>query len=146
MLNRLDTRALATGVALAAGLALAAPAAAGSLEDTIGALNAEWDAALNEGDAAAVAALYAEDARVVTGGGDVVDGREAIEALFQGFIDSGFHDHAIDMLSVDRRGDVVWETAEWSGVGGNGETYGGHLVTVYTRGEDGWQAALHIWN
>ena len=43
--------------------------------------------------------MYAEDGRVITGSGDVKVGRDEIEALFQGFIDSGFGEHKITVRS-----------------------------------------------
>ena len=134
------------GIALALALA-AGPAAAGALEDRVAKMNAAWDAAFNSQDAAGVAALYAEDARAVTGDGTIKDGRAEIEALFRSFMDSGFHDHEIGMLSAERTGDVIYETGTWKGVGGDGKTYGGHLVNIYERQGDGsWKTVLHFWN
>lgn len=122
-------------------------ASAGGAEDSVKRLNAQWDEALNSGDAAAVAAMYTEDGRVVTGDGNVVDGQAAIQKLFQGFIDSGFGEHKIDMIDVSESGDVIWETASWSGKGGDGKDYGGKLVNVYQKqGDGGYKARLHIWN
>ncbi len=46
-------------------------------------------AAYNAGDAATVAGLYTEDAVVFPPGGARVDGRPAIQAFWQGAIDSG---------------------------------------------------------
>lgn len=110
-------------------------------------LNTKWDQAFNGKDAATVASLYAEDGRVVTGDGNILNGREEIQGLFQSFMDSGFHEHKIEMIDVKVKGDVAYETAKWSGVGGDKKTYGGHLVNIYARQSDGgWQAVLHIWN
>jgi uncharacterized protein (TIGR02246 family) len=50
---------------------------------TIQKLNDEWAAAFNKGDAAAIAAMYAEDAYVLPPGGDIVKGRSAIEACWR---------------------------------------------------------------
>ncbi len=138
-------------VALAIALVMTFGAAtqAGSDDTTaaVQSLNAKWDKALNTGDAAAVAALYAEDGRVVTGDGQIKNGRAEIQALFQGFIDGGFHDHKIEMIDVKVKGDIAIETGKWSGVGGDKKTYGGHLVNVYERQPGGdWQGILHIWN
>ena len=110
-------------------------------------LNAQWDDAFNGKDAATVASLYAEDGRVVTADGQILNGRSEIQGLFQGFMDSGFHDHKIEMIDVKVSGDIAYETAKWSGVGGDKKSYGGHLVNIYQRQSDGgWQAVLHIWN
>lgn len=122
---------------------------AGSDEATtaIQTLNTKWDEAFNSKDAAAVASLYAEDGRVVTGDGKIMNGRAEIEGLFQSFMDGGFHEHKIELIDVKTSGDTVYETAKWSGVGGDKKTYGGHLVNIYERQPGGdWQAVLHIWN
>jgi uncharacterized protein (TIGR02246 family) len=50
---------------------------------TIEKLNDVWTAAFNKGDAAAVAALYTEDAYVLPPGSAVVKGRAAIEAFWR---------------------------------------------------------------
>ncbi len=136
-------------LAIALVMTFGATTQAGSDDATaaIQSLNAKWDKALNTGDAAAVAALYAEDGRVVTGDGKIMNGRAEIQGLFQSFVDGGFHEHKIEMIDVKVKGDIAYETAKWSGVGGDKKTYGGHLVNIYERQSNGdWQAILHIWN
>jgi len=116
-------------------------------EEGVRMLNAKWDESFNKGDAAAVAALYAEDGRVVTGDGNVVDGQADIQALFQGFIDSGATNHKIEMIDVKESGDIVWETANWTLTGGDEKEYGGKIVNIYEKqGDGGLKARLHIWN
>jgi uncharacterized protein (TIGR02246 family) len=67
----------------AAGLlACAVPAMAQSMA-AIQKLDDEWAAAFNKGDAAAVAAMYTEDAYVLPPGKDMVKGRSAIEVLWR---------------------------------------------------------------
>jgi len=50
---------------------------------TIEKLNDVWTAAFNKGDAAAVAALYTEDAYVLPPGSDMIKGRAAVEAFWR---------------------------------------------------------------
>jgi len=50
---------------------------------TIEKLNDVWTAAFDKGDAAAVAALYTEDAYVLPPGSEMVKGRAAIEAFWR---------------------------------------------------------------
>ncbi len=135
--------------AVAMVVILGGPALAGSdgVTKAIETLNTKWDTAFNSKDAATVASLYAEDGRVVTGDGNILNGRSEIQGLFQSFMDGGFHEHKIEMIDVKVKGDVAYETARWSGIGGDKKTYGGHLVNIYARQSDGgWQAVLHIWN
>jgi uncharacterized protein (TIGR02246 family) len=61
---------------------LAAPALAQSKAE-IQKLNNEWAAAFNDGDAAAVAAMYTKDAYVLPPGLEMVKGRAAIEAFWR---------------------------------------------------------------
>lgn len=121
--------------------------AGGDAAEAVRKLNQEWDNAFNAKDAAKVASLYAENGRVVTGDGNVLNGREEIQGLFQSFMDSGFHDHAIEMIDVRGDGSLVYETGKWSGVGADGKTYGGHILNIYEATPDGdWQTVLHMWN
>ena len=149
MLNLRDSSFPLIAIAIALVMMFSGGAQAGDDEvaATIQSLNAKWDKALNTKDAAALASLYAEDGRVVTGDGKIMNGRAEIQGLFQGFMDGGFHDHKIGMIDVKVKGDIAYETATWSGVGGDKKTYGGHIVNIYERQADGgWQAVLHIWN
>ena len=50
---------------------------------TIEKLNDAWTAAFNKGDAAAVAAMYTEDAYVLPPGAEMVKGHPAIEAFWR---------------------------------------------------------------
>ena len=60
----------------------AAPALAQD-KATIERLNDAWTAAFNKGDAAAVAAMYTEDAYVMPPGAELIKGRAAIEGFWR---------------------------------------------------------------
>jgi len=115
------------------------------------ALNTAWNDAFNSGDAAAVAALYHENAHLSPGNQKVLTGREEIQKLFQSFIDGGVHDHAIEIVDVHANGDIVYEISKWSAKGaekdGKKPEFGGVLLNIFERQSDGsWQSRLHIWN
>lgn len=117
----------------------------------IEALNAAWNDAFNSGDAAAVAALYHQNAHLSPGNQQVLTGRDAIQALFQSFIDAGVHEHAIEIVDVHASGDIAYEIAKWSAKGaeqdGQKPAFGGVLLNIFERQSDGsWQSRLHIWN
>lgn len=121
------------------------------LRSEIQSVNDKWNSAFNSGDANAVAALYAEDARLSPGDGRVLTGRAAIENLFQSFIDNGVHNHTIEIIETHGDGNVAYEVAKWSANGaekdGQKPTFGGILVHVFHRGDDGnWKSQTHIWN
>jgi uncharacterized protein (TIGR02246 family) len=48
-----------------------------------------WLAAFNGGDAAGVARIYAEGARLMPPNAEILDGRDAIEPFFKGFLETG---------------------------------------------------------
>ena len=74
--------------ALLAAALFATPALADEAAD-IKAQNAAFEEAFNAGDSAAVAALYTEDAIALPPGGPMVEGRAAIQEMWQGAMDGG---------------------------------------------------------
>src|SRR3989442_14757143 len=64
-------------------LVLVAGSAMAQQKPSIQKANEEWMAAFNKGDAAAVAALYSEDAYILPNGAEMAKGRRAIEAYFK---------------------------------------------------------------
>lgn len=114
-------------------------------------LAAAWDEAFNAGDVAAIGAMYAEDARLSPGDGRVLEGRAAIEELFQGFIDYGVNNHAIEVVDASGDGDMLYLIGRWSANGpeqdGNVPSFGGVLSNVFHKDGDGnWHSQLHVWN
>ncbi len=115
-------------------------------------INQSWNAAFNSGDMDTLATLYAEDAILSAGDGAVIKGREAIQALFQTFIDGGFHDHTIDTISAHQEGDLLYQVAHWQVLGKQTDeaqmlTVGGILTSIYKRDQQGnWKAVVHTWN
>ncbi len=114
-------------------------------------LNDKWNAAFNRGDAAGVADLYAEDAVLSPGNGEALKGRDAIQGLFQSFIDNGVHDHSIDVIEAHQSGDVLYEVAKWKAHGKDEKSkpvsFGGILVNTFRQNAEGqWRSHLHVWN
>lgn len=118
---------------------------------TIESINSTWNQALNGGNAAALAALYAEDAKLSPGNGQTLIGRAEIEKLFQSFIDNGVHNHAIDIIEVGGNDHLAYQVARWSANGaetdGKTPAFGGILMGVLEKQANGtWLARSHIWN
>ena len=59
----------------------------------------QWEAAIRSGDAAAVAALYAEDGRLLPPGSDFVTGHEAITFYFQAFLAAGVREIRTELVA-----------------------------------------------
>jgi uncharacterized protein (TIGR02246 family) len=86
-------------------LALCCAPALAQTKATIQKLDDQWAAAFNQGDAAAVAAMYTDDAYVLPPGSDMVKGRSAIEALWRQNMQqiSDVKCTALDVKSLGRR-------------------------------------------
>jgi uncharacterized protein (TIGR02246 family) len=128
-------------------LSVGAPALAQN-KATIEKLNDVWTAAFNKGDAAAVAALYTEDAYVLPPGSAMVKGRAAIEAFWreaaQQMSDAKLT--TIDVLPLGRSaareiGTVTLKTKSQPPQ----EVVGKYVVVWRKIGRD-WKLATDIWN
>ena len=115
------------------------------------ALNANWNKALNSGDAKGLAKLYAEDALLSPGNGQVLKGRAEIEKLFQGFVDAGVHNHTLEIVSASGNDKALYQVAKWNANGaekdGKKPSFGGVTTSVYEKDANGqWVTRSHVWN
>ena len=118
-------------------------------------LSKKFDQAWNNNDAAALAALFTEDAVLVEDTGPVY-GRKAIEQhyadLFQKMHFSGHLDNP-DQNSphmIGTAGNEAWTNGEWT-VTIKGQNWGpkefkGHWLEIYRREGDTWKKRLDMWN
>jgi uncharacterized protein (TIGR02246 family) len=128
-------------------LSLGSPALAQN-KATIEKLNDAWTAAFSKGDAAAVAALYTEDAYVLPPGSAMVKARAAIEAFWrqaaQQMTDAKLT--TLDVLPLGRSaareiGTVTLKTKSQPPQ----EVVGKYVVVWRKVGRD-WKLATDIWN
>ena len=96
-------------LALALGAALTTSAVAGPPRSHIETAMTTFAAAFNGGDGAGVAALYAEDAALLPPDGARVDGRDAIQAFWQGAIDGGVGGLILETIEVESHGNLAYE-------------------------------------
>ena len=90
------------------------PGAATTADDAIAINRGVFAAALASGDAAAAAALYADDATLVAPASAVLHGRRAIEAFWRTGVQTGIVDVRLDVHQLDRRGDVAFEVGAYA--------------------------------
>ena len=106
-----------------------------------------WEAAWNAGDAAGIAALYADDAMLLPPGGEPVS-HEAIQAFVQDALDEQAGVQiAIETREVDSYGD--WAIAVGSYVFTDAD--GGHVdhgkyMWVWKNVDGSWRLTRAIWN
>ncbi len=112
--------------------------------------NHRFEHALNRGDAAAVAALYTEEAALLPPGADILSGRRAAQARWQAAYDTGARNLSLDPVSVETWSDAAREigrfTLEAPGQGGRTARVEGKNVVVWKKTADGWRLDTDIWN
>jgi uncharacterized protein (TIGR02246 family) len=144
-------RALGLLLASVFCIAYAIPAVADSPIDEITAANAKFAAAINRGDAATAAALYAGNAAVFAPDMPRIDGRTGIEAFWKGAIDAKFTDVSLKSTEVESAGDFAYESGNASfslpGTDGAKILVTAKYVVVWKKSNDGiWQIYRDIWN
>jgi ketosteroid isomerase-like protein len=105
--------------------------------------------AFNAGDGATVASFYSEDAALFPPGGKRVDGRSAIQAFWQGAIDSGMKLDDLHAIEVDSRSDIAGEIGVFilSVPGESGPVkVPGQYIVIWKRSGHTWQLHRDIWN
>ena len=103
-----------------------------------------WKAAYNAGDAARVAALYADDAdyltqHFVTG---VVHGRAQIQAYVQRGVDAHFQIDSIQILSIGCVPELMYVVDRYQSTNAGQKAMGVNLV-VARRTPAGWRIVAH---
>jgi uncharacterized protein (TIGR02246 family) len=140
-------RRIALGlIALAFASPLPASAQAGDLRAQIGKMSQAWQTAYNKGDAAALAALYTQDAKVMAPGAEPAAGRAAIQSLFAADIAKGAK-NTLTLADATGSGDYAVETGSWVAKGADGKHLDhGSYMTFYKKADGGWRIYRDIWN
>jgi uncharacterized protein (TIGR02246 family) len=115
---------------------------------TIEKLNAAWMAAFDKGDAAAVAAMYTEDAYVLPPGGEMVKGRAAIETFWrqaaQQMTDAKLT--IVDLLPLGTEAAREIGTVTLKTKSQPPQEIAGKYVVVWRKLGGDWKLAADIWN
>ncbi len=111
----------------------------------------QFEEHFNQGDMAALAALYTADATLMPPDADLIRGRAGIQQFWQRVRDSGVGRVALSTQQVETSGDMAAEvgTAELTvtGQGGQSSVVPLKYVVVWKRqGGDPWMMAVDIWN
>jgi uncharacterized protein (TIGR02246 family) len=115
-----------------------------SVIDDIRAGNAKMNAAIAQGDARAIAALYSEDAKLLPDGASKIDGRAGIEAFFKQAFDAGFTNLNLETQDVTQAGDLAIEIGVATSTAGPGDA--GKYVVVWRRESGVLKIDIDIWN
>ena len=121
-----------------------ASAAAASNDGARAAISAQAGAlmhAIEHGDAAAVAALFTDDAQLCTPGmTGAVRGRGAIEGFWRGALNGGLKALPLTAAEVDGSGDIRVETGSYAALGAQGAELGrGNYLFVWKHEGGAWK-------
>jgi uncharacterized protein (TIGR02246 family) len=138
-------------VALAIPLMLLAISAqARDIKADIDAANAKFVAAFTKGDAAGVAQLYTDQATALPPGAPMAKGRAAIQAFWQGAIQSGLKNVSLKALQVDQFGSAAREIGQFSLDSTDAQKQTVHVegkyVVLWRRVRGNWKLDTDIWN
>jgi uncharacterized protein (TIGR02246 family) len=113
----------------------------------IAAVNQQFMDGVAKGDAAQVAAVYATDGWALPPGGPIVKGREAVQGLWQGVIDSGVKGAVLETIDLDVHGDDAVEAGEGTLLVAGGQVAGRvKYIVVWKRINGEWKYYRDIWN
>jgi uncharacterized protein (TIGR02246 family) len=111
------------------------------------AANAQWNEAFGKKDAAALTALYTQDAKLLPPGGRVISGTAEIQKFWQSTVKSGVTGYSIKVIDAQAEGNLAYEVAQWEAKGPGQQTFRGGLVHVFERQGDGsLKSRLHTWS
>jgi uncharacterized protein (TIGR02246 family) len=116
----------------------------------IEAANAAFVQGLEQGDAAAMAAVYEPDGRLLAPNTEPQQGSAAIEAFWKTIIDAGVRGALLETHTVDERDDLAVEVGRYTlrTAADGGEIVDvGKYVVMHRRQPDGsWRYAVDIFN
>jgi ketosteroid isomerase-like protein len=126
---------------LACGQNPAAPATESAAE-----VSAAWSNAFNSGSPAALAALYADNARSLPPEGGVLAGRQQIESYWRGDIGEGGATTKLTTADAAVQGDLLQVEGTYEVSGANDFALAkGQFQQLWTRGNNGWQLQREMW-
>lgn len=132
-------------VSVSLGQAKGNKVASSSVRDQIEAASKGFAVELGKGQAAKIAGMYADDARVMPPNGSMVQERTKIQQFWQGFIDSGAK-LSLSTSDVEAQGNVAIELGTFELVAPDGKRELGKFIVVWRRYKKDWKIAYDIWN
>jgi len=141
----------AGALAAMALLLAAAPALAQQAPAEIAEAARRFEQAFNRGDAAAVAALYTQDAALLPPGAEMAIGRQAVQTFWQGAYEAGARNLSLRPLGFEAYSDAAGReigrfALDAPGQGGGTARVEGKYVLIWKKTAEGWRVDTDIWN
>ena len=105
------------------------------------ATNRQFEEAIARGDAAACAAVYTDDAKILPPDSPELTGKQAAQGLWQSIIDMGVKSISLQTLELEEMGDMAVDrgaaTVDIQGEGGETMQASGKYIVLWKRQTDG---------
>ncbi len=113
--------------------------------------NVKFGEAVRQADAAAIAALYTDDATLLPPNSEMIKGRPGIEAFWKGGLDMGIKDAVLTAVEVSAVGDLAYEIGKYAiKIQPAGQPViedSGKYIVIWKKQADGsWKLHVDIWN
>lgn len=113
--------------------------------------NVKFGEAVRMADAAALADLYTDDARLLPPNSEIITGEEGIEAFWGGGLQMGIREAVLTTVDVLGMGDVVCEIGKYDLTiqpeGQEEVKDSGKYLVIWKKAADGtWKLHVDIWN
>lgn len=116
-----------------------------NIRNAIEAANKRFVEALGKGDAAKIADMYAEGARVLPPNSPMVQERQRIQEFWQSLIKTGAK-LSLSTSDVEAVGDVAYEVGKYELIFPDNTRDAGKYVVVWKRQKGNWKLAVDTWN
>ena len=117
------------------------------LRSAMEAENARWLTAFNSQNAAALPAIYTDDAQLIPPGAPIANGVDAIHKFWEAKIKGGIRDHTFEIVNIYSDGKYAYQVSKWTAVlvkDGEKTPLSGNRLRVFERRSDGsWRAKTH---
>ena len=121
-----------------------------NIESAIASVNQQFAELFRQGDAAAIAALYTSEARLLPPGAETMIGREAVEAFWRGAMKMGIKDARLETVEIEPAGDMACEIGRFTLTvqpdGGEPQEMKGKYVVVWKFENSTPKLHIDIWN
>ncbi len=110
------------------------------VHDAIVAADETFMTTFSRGDAAGIAALYTTNGQFLPPNSDVVTGKQAIQATFQGLMDMGIKTVKLETTEVEGYGDTASEVGRYTLGGEDGQVMDqGKFLVIWKQEAGQWK-------